>query len=115
MAADFVAALVVVVAVVVVRAIVPATVVAMHPIGGRRADVVGTAAGIVVDIAVADIAAADTVAVDTVEVAIVDCRKHSVAHHRLHSAATNRNCHPTAVHRSVLNKCCLIWRMRMPQ
>lgn len=97
--------------VVVVRAIVPAIVVAMHPIDGMRADVVG----IVVDIVAADIAAADTVAVDTVEVAIVDCRTHSVGHHRPHSAAAIRNCRQNDVHRSVLNKCCLIWRMRMPQ
>lgn len=91
--------------VVVVRAIVPAIVVAMHPIDGMRADVVGIAVGIVVDI----------VAADTVEVAIVDCRTHSVGHHRPHSAAAIRNCRQNDVHRSVLNKCCLIWRMRMPQ
>lgn len=114
-AADSVVALVVVV-VAVVQAIVPATVVATHPIVGMRADVVGIAVDIaVVDIVAVDIVAADTVAVDTVEVAIVDWRTHSVGHQHLHLAATNRNCRPNAVHHSVLDKCCLIWRRRMPQ
>lgn len=99
----------VVVVAVVDQAIVRATAAATLPIDGTLA-VVADIVDIAVDTVAADIVAADTVAVGT----IADCRTHSIGH-RLHSAAANRNCHQNSVHRSVLNRYCLIWRMCMPQ